>query len=114
MKHQCHHNMLKRLWLEHCVILSGDFRQLLLIKINAIRSKIVNLSIKFNSIWRHFVKFSLTQNIRIYMVIRKKKKFDKAVKCAILFARNVDFDEINKKVVELLDIAEQIYTSVAQ
>ena len=34
-------------------------------------------------------------------------------KCAILSARNIDVDEINKKVVELLDITnEQIYRSI--
>ncbi|XP_070171476.1 uncharacterized protein, partial [Polyergus mexicanus] len=139
------------------VLLGSDFRQLLPIKMHATRSEIVNLSIKFSSTWRHFVKFSLTQNMRvlpeeiefakflldmgdgilndfndniqipescvapidadivedIYGDLIQKKEFGKVAKCAILSARNVDVDEINKKVVELLDIAdERIYTSV--
>ncbi|XP_070157972.1 ATP-dependent DNA helicase PIF1-like [Polyergus mexicanus] len=62
------------------VLLGGDFRQLLPIKMHATRSEI---------------------------------EFGKVAKCAILSARNVDVDEINKKVLELLDIAdERIYTSV--
>jgi len=139
------------------VLLGGDFRQLLPIKLHATRSEIVNLSIKFSSTWKHFLKFSLIQNMRvfpeeiefakflldmgdgilndlndniqipecciapinadivedIYGDLIRKKEFNKVAKCAILSARNVDVDEINKKVVELLDIAdERIYTSV--
>jgi len=139
------------------ILLCGDFRQLLPINIHATRNEIVNLSIKFSSVWRHFVKFSLTQNMRvfpeeieftkflldigdgtlndsndniqipecciapidanivedIYGDLIRKKEFVKMSKCAILSARNIDVDEINKKVVELLDIAnERIYTSV--
>ncbi|KMQ82814.1 atp-dependent dna helicase pif1-like protein, partial [Lasius niger] len=49
----------------------------------------------------------------IYGELIRKKEFAKVAKCAILSARNVDVDEINKKVVELLDITnERIYTSV--
>lgn len=136
------------------VLLGGDFRQLLPIKLHATRSKIVNLSIKYSSIWKIFIKFSLTQNMRvlqeeiefakflldmgdgilndlndniqipeccvapinadivedIYGDLIRKKEFVKVAKCAILSARNVDVDEINKKVVDLLDIAdERIY-----
>ncbi|KAL6417187.1 hypothetical protein ACFW04_014616 [Cataglyphis niger] len=36
-------------------------------KIFFIRSKIINLSIKFSFTWRHFVKFSLTQNMRVLL-----------------------------------------------
>ena len=40
-------------------------------------------------------------------------KFDEISKCAILSARNADVEEINKRVVELLDDKnERIYTSV--
>jgi len=139
------------------VILGGDFRQLLPIKVRGTRSEIVNLSIKFSPIWKHFVNYSLIQNMRvlpeeiefakflldmgdgilndsndniqipecciapinvdivedIYGDLIRKKEFDKITKCAILSARNIDVDEINKKVVELLDITgERIYTSI--
>ncbi|XP_036147086.1 ATP-dependent DNA helicase PIF1-like [Monomorium pharaonis] len=139
------------------VLLSGDFRQLLPIKLRATRSEIVNLSIKFSLVWKNFIKFSLTQNMRvlreeiefakflldmgdgklndlndnieipeccvapinvdivedIYGDLIRKKEFDKVAKCAILSARNVDVDEINKKVVELFDTAnERICTSI--
>jgi len=46
------------------VLLSGDFRQLLPIKVHGTRSEIVNLSIKFSSVWKYFVNYSLTQNVR--------------------------------------------------
>lgn len=139
------------------IILGGDFRQLLPIKVHATRSEIVNLSIKFSSTWRHFIKFSLKQNMRVlseeteftkfildmgdgilndsndniqipkccialinidiiedvYGDLIRKKQFHKIAKCTILSARNVDVDEINNKVVELLDKTnERIYTSV--
>ncbi|XP_067215659.1 ATP-dependent DNA helicase pif1-like [Linepithema humile] len=139
------------------VLLGGDFRQLLPIKVHGTRNEIVNLSIKFSAIWKHFVNYSLTQNMRvlpeeiefakflldmgdgilndsndniqipecciapinadivedIYGDLIRKKEFTKMAKCAILSARNTDVDEINKKVVELLDITnERIYTSV--
>jgi len=47
------------------IVLGGDFRQFLPIKIHSIRSEIVNLSIKFSSTWRHFLNFFLTENIRV-------------------------------------------------
>jgi len=139
------------------VLLGGDFRQLLPIKVYATRSEIVNLCIKFSSTWKHFIKFSLTQNMRvlpeeiefakflldmgdgilndfddniqipeccvapinadivedIYGDLIRKKQFVKIAKCAILSARNVDVDEINQKIVELLDVTgERIYTSI--
>ncbi|XP_036143697.1 uncharacterized protein LOC118645901 [Monomorium pharaonis] len=137
--------------------LSGDFRQLLPIKIHSIRCEIVNLSIKFSYTWKNFVSFSLTENMRvlpketdfakflldmgngslnnsndniqlpdcciasinadivedIYGDLIQNKEFNKMAKCAILSARNADVDEINKRVVELLDISEErIYTSI--
>ncbi|XP_015112256.1 ATP-dependent DNA helicase PIF2-like [Diachasma alloeum] len=46
------------------MILGGDFRQLLPVKPNATRSELVDLSIKFSSLWRHFSIFALTQNMR--------------------------------------------------
>ena len=43
----------------------------------------------------------------------KEKKNKAASRCAILSARNVDVNEINQKVIDLLDVAtERIYTSV--
>jgi len=49
----------------------------------------------------------------IYGDLIRKKDFVKVAKCAILSTRNVDVDEINKRVVELLDIDnERIYTSI--
>lgn len=47
------------------IILGGDFRQLLPIKVRGTRSEIVNLSIKFSFTWKYFVNFSLTQNVRV-------------------------------------------------
>ncbi|XP_043468036.1 ATP-dependent DNA helicase pif1-like [Leptopilina heterotoma] len=139
------------------MILGGDFRQLLPVKQNAIRSELVNLCIKFSSLWSSFSQFSLTENMRalphekefskfllevgdgvanlndndlelpmdciappntniaedVYGNIVKNKEFDKLAKMAILSARNVDVDDINKSVVELLDASsEKIYTSV--
>jgi len=48
----------------------------------------------------------------IYEDLIRKKEFTKIAKCAILSARNIDVDEINKKV-ELLGITdERIYTSI--
>ncbi|XP_025262562.1 uncharacterized protein LOC112637334 [Camponotus floridanus] len=77
------------------VLLGGDFRQLLPIKVHATRTS--NADIVED----------------IYGDLIRKKEFVKMSKCAILSGRNVDVDEINKKVVELLDINdERIYTSV--
>ena len=46
------------------MLLGGDFRQLLPVKVNATRSELVNLSIKFSALWKHFSVFSLTENMR--------------------------------------------------
>lgn len=46
------------------MILGGDFRQLLPVQPNATRIETVNLSIKLSTLWRHFHKYSLTQNMR--------------------------------------------------
>ncbi|XP_011704911.1 PREDICTED: uncharacterized protein LOC105460165, partial [Wasmannia auropunctata] len=49
----------------------------------------------------------------IYGDLIRNKEFNKMAKCAILSARNADVDEINKRVVELLDtFEERIYTSI--
>ncbi|XP_044011846.1 uncharacterized protein LOC122854854 [Aphidius gifuensis] len=49
----------------------------------------------------------------VYGEIMNNKQFDKLAKCTILSARNVDVDDINIRVVELLDkTTERIYTSI--
>ncbi|KAL6421466.1 hypothetical protein ACFW04_012937 [Cataglyphis niger] len=48
----------------------------------------------------------------IYGDLIQNKEFNKMTKCAILSAKNADVKEINKRVVELLDMSEErIYTS---
>ena len=47
------------------IVLGGDFRQLLSVKNRTTWGEIVDLSIKFSSLWRHFNKFSLSHNMRI-------------------------------------------------
>ncbi|XP_036139477.1 ATP-dependent DNA helicase pif1-like [Monomorium pharaonis] len=139
------------------VILGGDFRQLLPVQQNVTRSEIVNLSIKFSSLWQHFKIFSLTENMRIlrheqefanflldlgngtlndqfnnievllrcvadlnanivkdtYEEIFKHYQYRLTAKRAILSARNVDVEELNKQVVNLLDEStERVYTSI--
>ncbi|XP_051155716.1 uncharacterized protein LOC127278181 [Leptopilina boulardi] len=48
-----------------------------------------------------------------YGNVIRNKEFDKLTKMAILSARNVDVDDINRSVVELLNVAtEKIYTSI--
>ncbi|XP_008557720.1 uncharacterized protein LOC103578407 [Microplitis demolitor] len=56
------------------VVLGGDFRQLLPIKVNATRSETINLSIKFSSSWKCFTKFTLTHNMR---ALPEEKEFVK-------------------------------------
>ncbi|KYN05845.1 ATP-dependent DNA helicase PIF1 [Cyphomyrmex costatus] len=139
------------------IVLGGDFRQLLPIKTHSTRSEIINLSIKFSSIWKYFIQFKLTKNMRIHPEEKEfsqflldlgegnlndnnnniqipkcciakpdtdiitdiygdlilKKDYNKIAKCIILSARNIDVEEINKRVVELLDVSgERIYTSI--
>jgi len=49
----------------------------------------------------------------MYGDLIRRKEFDRVAKCTILSARNVDMDEINKRVFELLNLTEeQFYTSV--
>ena len=139
------------------VVLGGDFRQLLPVKVRATRSELVSLSIKFSPSWKHFLKFSLTENMRTlraepefakfllalgdgilndendylfipencianpnsdiventYGQLIREKQFAKLSTSAILSARNIDVEEINKRVVQLLDVStDRIYTSV--
>ncbi|XP_044005887.1 ATP-dependent DNA helicase pif1-like [Aphidius gifuensis] len=46
------------------MLMGGDFRQLLPVKVNGSRSETVNLSIKFSHLRKHFKVFSLTENMR--------------------------------------------------
>ena len=46
------------------IVLGDDFRQLLPVQNRATRGEMVDLSIKFSSLWRNFKKFSLSQNMR--------------------------------------------------
>jgi len=139
------------------MLLGGDFRQLLPVKEKATRNEIINLSIKFSTLWKQFKIFSLTENIRVlpqerefaqflldlgngtlndqsnnvqipkrcivnadsdivkdtYENIIMHKRYKTIVNHVILSARNVNVDEINEKVINLLDeTTERIYTSV--
>lgn len=47
------------------VLLGGDFRQLLPIKVRGTRSEVVNLSIRFSSVWKYFINYCLKQNMRV-------------------------------------------------
>ncbi|XP_043481359.1 ATP-dependent DNA helicase pfh1-like [Leptopilina heterotoma] len=139
------------------MVLGGDFRQLLPVKIHATRSEMVNLSIKFSSLWKNFSLHTLTKNMRtlseetefakfllsvgdgilndkdnnlllpekcvasksddivrtIFGSLIAERKYGNLSKVAILEARNIDVEEINCRVVELLDKnTEEIYTSV--
>ncbi|XP_043464207.1 ATP-dependent DNA helicase PIF1-like [Leptopilina heterotoma] len=138
------------------MVLSGDFRQLLPVKIHATRSEMVNLSIKFSSLWKNFSLHTLTKNMRtlseetefakfllsvgdgilndkdnnlllpecvasksddivrtIFGSLIAERKYENLSKVEILAARNIDVEEINCRVVELLDKnTEKIYTSV--
>lgn len=50
---------------------------------------------------------------RIYGDYIGNKRYEQPAKCAILYARNADVDEINKAVIKLLDESiEKVYTSV--
>ncbi|XP_051165645.1 uncharacterized protein LOC127284299 [Leptopilina boulardi] len=139
------------------VILGGDFRQTLPIKERGTRSEIVNLSIKNSKLWKHFKKYTLTENMRalpqetefvdfllkvgngelndvddnvklpehiiqhgnvdiaeeMYGHLIQQNKFRELPVCVILAPRNVDVDDINKRVVRLLDSnGETMYKSI--
>ncbi|XP_058810250.1 uncharacterized protein LOC131675336 [Phymastichus coffea] len=47
------------------MILGGDFKQLLPIKVRGTRNETLNLSIKYSPLWKHFIKYILTTNMRV-------------------------------------------------
>ncbi|XP_044010215.1 ATP-dependent DNA helicase PIF1-like [Aphidius gifuensis] len=139
------------------MLMGGDFRQLLPVKVNGSRSETVNLSIKFSHLWKHFKVFSLTENMRtlpgeaefakylldvgngilndndnnllapencvaskdddivrtIFRDLIDNHQYDDLTKVSVLAARHVDVDEINSRVIELLDHStEKIYTGM--
>ena len=50
---------------------------------------------------------------QIFAELIREKNFEEMSKCAILSARNIDVDEINKQVTNLLDVSsEHIYTGI--
>ncbi|XP_058810119.1 ATP-dependent DNA helicase pif1-like [Phymastichus coffea] len=139
------------------IIVGGDLRQFLPIKVHGTRSEILSLCVKYSPVWNYFTKFSLTTNMRvlpneiefskflfnlgngtlndlndnvnlpeqcilpqnvnlidsIFRKLFEEKKFQEMSKCAILSARNVDVDDINKQITNLLNIdSERIYTAI--
>ncbi|XP_036150735.1 uncharacterized protein LOC118648518, partial [Monomorium pharaonis] len=96
------------------VILGGDFRQLLSIKVREMGDGKLNDSNDNIQIPECCIAPSDADIVTdIYGDLIQKRDFNKIAKCAILSARNIDVDEINKRVVELLNVTEErIYTSV--
>ncbi|XP_058802820.1 uncharacterized protein LOC131670858 [Phymastichus coffea] len=56
------------------IIVGGDLRQLLPIKVHGTRSEILSLCVKYSPVWNYFTKFSLTTNMR---VLRNEIEFSK-------------------------------------
>ncbi|XP_058790186.1 uncharacterized protein LOC131663673 [Phymastichus coffea] len=139
------------------IIVGGDLKQLLPIKVRGTRSEILSLCVVYSKVWKYFTKFSLTANIRVlpneiefskflldigngtlndqndcvnlpehcilpptsniiddtFGILMKENKFQDMCKCAILSARNVDVDDINKQITNLLNKdSERIYTAI--
>ncbi|XP_058797002.1 ATP-dependent DNA helicase pif1-like [Phymastichus coffea] len=139
------------------IIVGGDLKQLLPIKVRGTRSEILSLCVKYSALWKHFIKFTLTTNMRvlpneiefskfllnvghgtlndqndcvnlpehcilpptaniiesIFGNLIWEKKFQEMSKCAILSARNVDVDDINKQITNLFSKDfERIYTAI--
>ncbi|XP_057332074.1 uncharacterized protein LOC130671942 [Microplitis mediator] len=82
------------------IILGGNFRQLLPVQPHATRTGTVNLSIKFSSLWSHFHKFSLTQNMRALPEEREFVEF-------LLNVGNGTLNDLNDE----LDLPEACLTS---
>ena len=113
------------------MVLGGDFKQLLPIKINRTRNESLNLSIKNSILWNNFTWFCrifdvgdgvlndqndckelpercvMPENGHIvqetFGELINQKKYDEMSQCTILSARNLDVDEINEQVTNSLD-----------
>ena len=139
------------------IVFGDDFRQLLPVKNRATRGEMVDLSIKFSSLWGNLKKLSLSQNMPnlpeeanfakfltdvghgvlndndnnfiipdrclaildsdivddMYENLIREKRYKELASIDILSARNLDVEEINKRVVKLFDkTTKRIYTSV--
>ncbi|XP_058789684.1 uncharacterized protein LOC131663341 [Phymastichus coffea] len=139
------------------IIVGGDLKQLLPIKVRGTRSEILSLCVVYSKVWKYFTKFSLPANMRVlpneiefskflldigngtlndqndcvnlpehcilpptsniiddtFGILMKENKFQDMCKCAILSARNVDVDDINKQITNLLNKdSERIYTAI--
>jgi hypothetical protein len=61
------------------VVLSGDFRKILLVVPKGKRGQIVNASIKHSHVWSNFTVYRLTQNMRLSCMsdnIEEKKQLN--------------------------------------
>ncbi|XP_058810204.1 ATP-dependent DNA helicase pif1-like [Phymastichus coffea] len=104
------------------MILGGDFKQLLPIKVRGTRNEILNLFIKYEVCSKndyidipHHCILPKTVSIidDIFGQLIKDKKFDEMSSCAILSARNEDVDKINRQITDLLDDTDQrFYTAI--
>ncbi|XP_051163765.1 ATP-dependent DNA helicase pif1-like [Leptopilina boulardi] len=102
------------------VVLGGNFRQLLPIKENETKTEIINLNGTLNDANDNVkIPKQIIANVNsdivndIYGKLIRDKKFDEISECAILSARNADVNELNERVVQLLDTTtERIYTSI--
>ncbi|XP_036150217.1 uncharacterized protein LOC118648094, partial [Monomorium pharaonis] len=98
------------------VILGGDFRQLLPVQQNVTHLGNGTLNDQFNNI-EVLLRCVADLNANIvkdtYEEIFKHYQYRLTAKRAILSARNVDVEELNKQVVNLLDEStERVYTSI--
>ncbi|XP_058793045.1 uncharacterized protein LOC131665274 [Phymastichus coffea] len=107
------------------MILGGDFRQLLPIKVNGTRNEILNLSIKNSELWPLFSKFQLKTNMRVWPHELAFAKYlldvgngtvndqDNNIQLPPNYILPADEYEMNNKITDLLDKSgEHIYTGI--
>ncbi|XP_058810414.1 ATP-dependent DNA helicase pif1-like [Phymastichus coffea] len=120
------------------MVLGGDFRQLLPIKVNGTRNEILNLSIKNSHLWSYFSNFQLQTNMRVlphqiefanYLLHvgngtlnDQDNNLQLPEHCILptnecivqnIFGKNVDVDEMNNKITDLFDKnIEHLYTGI--
>ncbi|KAH7727432.1 DNA helicase PIF1 [Aphelenchoides avenae] len=84
------------------VILGGDFRQTMPILEGAVKSELLDLSLKWSPLWKHFAEnmFTLTENIRLNPDEREFSEF-------LIAVGNGDTNEADESFVNLPD---QCYT----